>query len=87
MMLNDKTCEGNLDDVKSIKHSRYGEIAYSTQEQVLIRRAIEKHNRLLKTLIVVVILLILTIFLVLALAYWTQLLGKTLQWLVSVRLR
>ena len=75
------------DDVKSISHSEYGEIAYSTQEQVKIRKAIESHNWLLKLLIVVLIILTITILGALVLAYETQFIGQLLTWLAQLRLR
>lgn len=75
------------DEIVSIKTSDYGEIAYSTLEQVKIRKAVELHNRLMKLLILVLVVLTITILLTVGLAYWTQILGKLLYWLANVRIR
>lgn len=75
------------DDVRGIETKDWGSIAYSTQEQVLIRKAVETHNWLLKILIVVLIVLTISILGALVLAYETQFIGKLLQWLAQLRIR
>lgn len=75
------------DDVKAIETKDWGTIAYSTQEQVKIRKAIESHNYLLKLLIIVLIVLTITILGALVLAYQTQFIGQLLYWLANLRLR
>jgi len=74
-------------DLNSIKTKEYGEIAYSTQEQIKIRRAIERHNLWMKVLIAVLILLIMVIVSALLLAVKTQVIGQFLYWLANVRIR
>lgn len=75
------------DDVKSIETKDWGTIAYSTQEQVKIREAVETHNWLLKILIVVLIILTISILGALVLGYETQFIGRLLYWLANLRVR
>ena len=74
------------DRVRAI-NTEWGEIAYSTQEQVKTRKALDKHNSLIKVLIIAIIVFLVVQLLILVLALKTQLIGTFLYWLANLRVR
>ena len=75
------------DDLKEISTKEYGTIAYSTLEQVKIRRAIELHNRLLMFVAFLFAVLIVLVLTLVWLGIKTQTVGIFLHWLSQLRIR
>ena len=75
------------DDINSIETKDYGTIAYSTQEQIKIRRAIELHNRLLMFVAFLFAILIILILTLVWIGVKTQAIGIFLYWLSQLRIR
>ena len=75
------------DDLKEISTKEYGTIAYSTQEQIKIRRAIETHNKLLMFVAFLFAILIILILTLVWIGVKTQTIGIFLYWLSQLRIR